>query len=114
LIRMISFSETRSAFGDREQMTRRADQPAILRRVGDGHRLMSFAQTESAHRLRDILELPVDALLKSDFQLLGRHDLQPMISSRDLPRLAAISSGERTEARALTVARTTLIALREP
>ena len=95
-------------------MTRGADQATNLRRVRDGDRLMPLAQTESADRLRDVRDLSVNALFEGDFQLLGRHDLQPMISSRDLPRFAAMSSGERTEASALTVARTTLIALREP
>src|ERR1019366_209902 len=45
---------------------------------------------------------------------IGAHEALPRMSSRLLPRLAAISSGERTLASALTVARTTLIGLREP
>src|SRR5579863_9744192 len=49
----------------------------------------------------------------ADF-LAHAHQALPRMSSTLLPRLAAMSSGERTLASAFTVARTTLIGLREP
>ena len=53
------------------------------------------------------------AVRLADF-LAHAHQALPRMSSTLLPRLAAMSSGERTLASALTVARTTLIGLREP
>jgi len=48
------------------------------------------------------------------FILLGHDEPQAMISATVLPRLAAISSGERIRVSASSVARTTLIGFREP
>src|SRR6185312_15822532 len=100
---------------DLEEMRRRLDHAAILRRVGDRDRLADAPQAEAARAGGDVGELSVQALDERDFQLLSWccvHVRQPVvISSRVLPRFAAISSGERIFASAFTVARTTLIGL---
>ncbi len=95
-------------------MPRSPDHAANFWRVSDRHHLMPLAQTKSAHRLSDVGFLTVNALGERDMKFFVSHDVQPVMSSTRLPRLAAISSGERSEASALTVARTTLMGLREP
>ena len=76
--------------------------------------LVDAAQAQTTRRSGDVLQLPVQALHQRYLDLLVCHDVQPVISSRVLPRLAAMSSGERIFDRAEIVARTTLIGLREP
>ena len=87
---------------------------AVLTRVSHRHALANAAQPEPARGGRDALQLPVQAPDQRHFQLSVRHGRQPVISSRLLPRFAAISSGERIFASAFMVARTTLIGLRDP
>jgi hypothetical protein len=102
---------------DLEEVHGGLDHAAILRSVGDRDCLVDAAQAEAASAGGDVGELAVQALDERDFQLLALccvHARQPVISSRLLPRFAAISSGERICASAFTVARTTLIGLREP
>ena len=60
-----------------EPVPRRADEAAVLWRVGHGHRLVAAAQAEPTHRLGDVGDLPVDALLQSDLDLLGSHGINP-------------------------------------
>src|ERR1700685_1182171 len=87
----------------------------VLGRVGHGHALVAPTQPKAAHRLRDVRELSVHAPQERDLQLfVACHRRYPVTSSRLLPRLAAISSGERTRLSAAIVARTTLIGLRDP
>src|SRR5688572_32786220 len=103
-----------------QQVLGRVDHSAILRSVRNLHRLVTAAQTESAHRRLDVFQLTGQALLERDLDVLaGCHGQffltdQPRISSRDLPRFAAMSSGDLAAASAFTVARTTLMGLREP
>src|SRR6185437_5213 len=102
---------------DLQQVHGGLDHAAVLRRVGDGDRLADAAQPEAARAGGDVGKLAVQALDERDLQLFALccvHARQPVISSRLLPRFAAISSGERILASAFTVARTTLIGLREP
>src|SRR6185437_11098763 len=103
---------------DLEEVHRGLDHAAILRSIGDRDRLADAPQAEAARAGGDVGELTVQALDERDLQLLSWccvHVRQPVvISSRVLPRFAAISSGERIFASAFTVARTTLIGLREP
>jgi len=81
--------------------------------------VQAAAQAEATHRCLDVLQLTREALRQRDRDLLVGHVRifpgdQPRISSTDLPRLAAMSSGDLAAASAFTVARTTLIGLREP
>src|SRR5579863_9401248 len=102
---------------DLEEVLRGLDHAAILRGVDDRDRLVDAAQSQAARAGGDVGELAVQALDERDLQLLALHCVharQPVISSRLLPRFAAMSSGERIFASAFTVARTTLIGLREP
>src|SRR6185437_3597776 len=102
---------------DLEEVHRGLDHAAILRSIGDRDRLVDAPQAEAARAGGDVGELTVQALDERDLQLLALccvHARQPVISSRLLPRFAAISSGERIFASAFTVARTTLMGLRDP
>ena len=76
--------------------------------------LVDAPQAKTTRGSGDVLQLPVQALHQRYLDLLVCHVVQPVISSRVLPRLAAMSSGERIFDRAEIVARTTLIGLREP
>src|SRR4029077_469471 len=107
-------SHTLSAFLDAQQVHGGGNHAAVLTRVRHRHALANAAQPEPARAGRDALQLPVQAPHQRHFQLFVRHDRQPVISSRLLPRFAAISSGERIFASAFMVARTTLIGLRDP
>src|SRR5262245_7065222 len=98
---------------DFEQMGGGVDHPAVLRGVLHRDRVMTAAQAQAPHRRGDVRELSVNTL--EERHLEGAcHDAYPVISSSVLPRFAAMSSGERMLERALMVARTTLIGLREP
>ena len=88
--------------------------PRFSRRVLDRDRLADAAQAQAARGRGDVVQLSVQTLHQRELDLFVCHGVQPVISSSVLPRLAAISSGERIFASALMVARTTLIGLREP
>src|SRR5881394_2685222 len=102
-----------------QQVRSGVDHSAVLRRVCDFDRLVRLAQAEPAYRRRDVLQLAREALHQRDLDLFVCHECviqrpYARISSSVLPRLAAMVSGEFTLASAMTVARTTLIGLREP
>jgi len=61
-----------------------------------------------------LFSCPCRLLTSVTFSCLSAMAVKPVISSRLLPRFAAISSGERIFASAFMVARTTLIGLRDP
>src|SRR5579885_2520528 len=98
-----------------QQMRRGLDHPAVLRSVCDRDGLVPPAKPEPAHGRRDARELAVSAFDQRHAQMIpGRIGAHATISSRLLPRFAAISSGERTLDSASIVARTTLIGFLYP
>src|SRR5438874_2245584 len=111
---MCSVAWVSGAFLDAQQVSGGGDHAAVRRGVRHGHALVNAAQPEAARGRSDVPQLPVQAPHQRHFELPVRHGPQPVISSRLLPRLAAISSGERIFASAFMVARMTLIGLREP
>ena len=64
-------------FIDGQQMTRRANQSAILRGIRHGHGLMRLAQPESLGRLRDTRELPEQALMQRNLERFVSHSVSP-------------------------------------
>src|SRR3569623_572890 len=96
---------------------RLADHAEIFRGCRNGDRRMGLTKTQTADTILVHLQLTEGAADQGALALLGlRHGRisQPRISSTVLPRLAAISDGIFMFLKASIVARTTLIALREP
>src|SRR5262249_8762890 len=89
---------------------------AVGRGVGHFHRLAQLPQAEAAHARAMRLLAADGAVHQGDLQPLGLFlgHCYPVISSTDLPRLAAISAGVFILVRPLIVARTTLYGLVDP
>jgi hypothetical protein len=93
----------------------------IMPRFVDDDRLLSAPQAETGQALRvpRRAAMPAFDQRQPDFVAALCHDFikplaYPVISSNVLPRFAAIVCGERMPASAFSVARTTLIGLRDP
>ena len=115
----MSFSPSSARALDLEEMRCGLDHAAILRRCRRTATVWWMRRSPRPRALAAMLaSCPCRLLHERDLDLLLAlccvHALQPVISSRLLPRFAAISSGERIFASAFTVARTTLMGLREP
>lgn len=91
--------------------------PSMFWRIGHFDALVPLSQSQPAERL-GVARLAVKATLHQrhfEFLVLLRHiEPQVVISVTVLPRLAAISSGDRMRINASSVARTTLMGFRDP